>query len=352
MKMSHHATASGYDRLVDYLDSQSVPQFLENRTLRKGVAWAAAHWCERSGSQWYSRDHALLELDVAVEWRRTTAQVFHFLYGENCYRYAKQLTRGSRKANAMIATYHTPPNRFADVVANPEHIRDLDAVVLMSNSQRPAFENLIDSSCIHVVRHGVDTAYFCPAEPVSCENQKLVDLQELPQPITFICAGRMLRDYDTLAAAVAALAKNSVPVQFQILAPREIAEKFAGMKNVECLQGVTDDQLKLLYQSADSLVMPMHDCTANNVLLEGMASGLPVVATDLEGVRDYVNQDCADLVEKHDANGLAAAIERMASDSERRDKMARASRAQALELDWAKIAEQTEGVYKTVLRQI
>ena len=42
-----------------------------------------------------------------------------------------------------------------------------------------------------------------------------------------------------------------------------------------------------LYQGADLLLLPLIDATANNTLLEGLACGLPVLASDLTGVRDY-----------------------------------------------------------------
>lgn len=42
-----------------------------------------------------------------------------------------------------------------------------------------------------------------------------------------------------------------------------------------------------MYQESDLLVVLL-DSTANNSLLEAMACGMPMVTTDLQGVRDYV----------------------------------------------------------------
>ena len=42
----------------------------------------------------------------------------------------------------------------------------------------------------------------------------------------------------------------------------------------------------------------------NNSLLEGMASGLAVVSTDLQGIRDYASEKGCVLVEKGDVDTL------------------------------------------------
>jgi glycosyltransferase involved in cell wall biosynthesis len=58
--------------------------------------------------------------------------------------------------------------------------------------------------------------------------------------------------------------------------------------NVHTHRGIDDDTLAELYRNADVLLLPLTDSTANNALLEGMASGLPLVATDLPAVRAYL----------------------------------------------------------------
>ena len=58
-------------------------------------------------------------------------------------------------------------------------------------------------------------------------------------------------------------------------------QRFVQHPNTRCHAGLSDEQLLALYQSADIGVMPVIDCTANNGLLEMMATGLPVVMTDI-----------------------------------------------------------------------
>ncbi len=64
-------------------------------------------------------------------------------------------------------------------------------------------------------------------------------------------------------------------------------------KNVRLLGSVTDEQLKILYNSADCFVMPNIPVTGDmegfgRVLLEAALCELPVVASDLEGITEAI----------------------------------------------------------------
>ena len=59
----------------------------------------------------------------------------------------------------------------------------------------------------------------------------------------------------------------------------------APLPNVRVLSGLSDLALAETFRQADVLFLPLQDATANNARLEGLASGLPVVTTDLPAVR-------------------------------------------------------------------
>jgi glycosyltransferase involved in cell wall biosynthesis len=82
-----------------------------------------------------------------------------------------------------------------------------------------------------------------------------------------------------------------------------------------------------LYGRADVFVLPTHgDCTPL-VIAEAMASGLPVIATDLGSIADMVAAGRnGTLVAPGRPDELAAAIEQLAVDRARRAEMGRASR--------------------------
>ena len=87
-------------------------------------------------------------------------------------------------------------------------------------------------------------------------------------------------------------------------------------------------------------------------VLEAMAAGLPVVATDVTGTREVVRDgDTGLLVPPHDAPGLAAALERLIDDPALRERMgARGREVVRSGFDEAEIVRNLERVYAETLR--
>jgi glycosyltransferase involved in cell wall biosynthesis len=59
-------------------------------------------------------------------------------------------------------------------------------------------------------------------------------------------------------------------------------------RNVEVLGQIDGPKLEEMYSSADILIMPSFRETFGNVALEALASGLPVVAFSVAGLRDFI----------------------------------------------------------------
>jgi phosphatidylinositol alpha-mannosyltransferase len=87
---------------------------------------------------------------------------------------------------------------------------------------------------------------------------------------------------------------------------------------------------------------------ANNALLEQMACGLPVVATDVGAVREYLGDEAGLLFPPGDAGALAAGVLRLLEDGPARRRMGIAARARALGFDHRVAAQQMVQVYKRV----
>jgi glycosyltransferase involved in cell wall biosynthesis len=133
---------------------------------------------------------------------------------------------------------------------------------------------------------------------------------------------------------------------FNVVTNRKI--DFQGLPNVEAYSGVSDATLAQLYRSADILFLSLVHSTANNTLLEGIASGLPVVATDLEAVRAYLPNGEGILVVENQVDAFVDALRRLQQDVELRHDMGRRARARAEELAWRCSVRQYEMLYTDV----
>ena len=83
------------------------------------------------------------------------------------------------------------------------------------------------------------------------------------------------------------------------------------------------------------------------VLAEGMAAGVPVVASDLPGYRAVLRDGAAGrLVSPGDAEALAAALEALLGDEEERRRLAAAGLAAAAELSWRRVTDEIVKAYE------
>jgi glycosyltransferase involved in cell wall biosynthesis len=87
------------------------------------------------------------------------------------------------------------------------------------------------------------------------------------------------------------------------------------------------------------------------VLLEAMACGKPVVASNVGGIPFVVEEGKTGLLfESGNVEDLADKIVTILKDEELREKMGEAGRERAKEFTWDKIAERTVEVYKEILK--
>lgn len=106
------------------------------------------------------------------------------------------------------------------------------------------------------------------------------------------------------------------------------------------------------YRSADVFALSSDFDNSPNVVLEAMASGLPVVATDVGGLRDYVTPpENGLLTPKGDAAAFAAALLSIISDAESGRAIGRHNRNTAVRrFSWTASANAMLAVYERVVK--
>lgn len=118
---------------------------------------------------------------------------------------------------------------------------------------------------------------------------------------------------------------------------------------VEMLGAIPHEDLpSWFYGAADVFVAPATGQESfGYILVEAMAAGLPVVASDIAGYREVVRGGIEGLlVPPGDPPRLAEAVARVVSDPALAARLSEAGRARAVEFGWDRIVPRIEAVYR------
>ena len=124
------------------------------------------------------------------------------------------------------------------------------------------------------------------------------------------------------------------------------------LQDVDFVGKVSYDDLPRYYASADIFCSPATGAESFGiVLLEAMAAGKPVVASDIEGFRGVMTDgEHGLLVPKKDSDALADALRKLARDPELRSKLGGQGNRTAEEYRWEVVAGRVEKYYNTCLQ--
>jgi len=114
---------------------------------------------------------------------------------------------------------------------------------------------------------------------------------------------------------------------------------------------VPHEEMPQWYRSADLFVLPSEFDNSPNVALEAMASGVPVVATDVGGLRQYVHHGVnGDLVPAGDSAALARSMLRYLDDASLAAQVGGRNREDVVAgFSWAQSARVLRSVYERVI---
>jgi len=120
-----------------------------------------------------------------------------------------------------------------------------------------------------------------------------------------------------------------------------------GIRDVEWLGRVSDEEKVRFFASADIYCAPNTGQESFGiVLLEAMAAGVPIVASDIHGFKRVVERNVQGiLVEPRNPRAIAAALYALARDPDLRHDMGEAGRARAPEFSWDRVTERIVDFY-------
>jgi UDP-glucose:(heptosyl)LPS alpha-1,3-glucosyltransferase len=119
---------------------------------------------------------------------------------------------------------------------------------------------------------------------------------------------------------------------------RNLAKELGIAERVHFLGARKD--LPEIYPAADAFVFPSLYETFALVCLEAMASGLPVLASRVGGIEDYLHDEENGLFIKREGPDIARKLDRVLADNDLHDRLRREGLKTASNYSWDKIAQQ------------
>jgi glycosyltransferase involved in cell wall biosynthesis len=209
-------------------------------------------------------------------------------------------------------------------------LRHAGLLTMLSSENRRLAQSLLPDRKVLRIPYGIAIeAFLQDAPPIAP--------RPAGRPARIIAVGNDVhRDWPTLVSAIA----GQPDLALTILTPRVAAVQAlaAGAANIEVRSAANVAELKAGYDSSLLLVVPLRPnlhASGITVMLEGAARGIPMVCTDVGGLRDYFAGEEVCYVPAGDADALRRAILDLAADPDRRASLARAARARLLREDYS-----------------
>jgi glycosyltransferase involved in cell wall biosynthesis len=263
----------------------------------------------------------------------------------------------------MVSSYHTDFGRYAESYGVPWlrgpvtrylrrfHRRSRRVYTPSAVTQGELWSLGLDQ--VEVWGRGVDTTVFHPRR----RSQELREALGMGSRFTFVYVGRLAAEkrvdvvLDAFRRAAALVPRGVIHLIIAGTGPQAAALKASAADGVSFL-GFLDRRSALpdLYANSDAFVFSSLTETLGLVVLEAMASGLPVIAAPAGGVRDHLRHGLNGVeYPADDAAAMADAMVLLVNEWEFTRRLARNARRTAEALSWDRELDRLDASYRAVL---
>ena len=187
-----------------------------------------------------------------------------------------------------------------------------------------------------ILPNGVDTEKFTPRGP------SLPELDPRRFYLVFVGRDEPRKGLQVMLRALRMIRDPHPEVELLV-----VGTAGSGVEGVRWLGRLESEMVPAAYRSSRLMVAPALGWESFGiVLLEAMACGLPVVASDIPGYRSVLRHGVEGmLVPPGDPEALASAVVALVENGGMRDSMAAAGLARAAEYSWDKLVVDVEAAY-------
>lgn len=189
---------------------------------------------------------------------------------------------------------------------------------------------------LSVTYNTVDIKRFNPYKMTNFKEEMKIDSER--SVILFVGNLVWQKGVEFLIRAKEFLNEDAVIV---IVGDGPLFQELKGIVEFEDIDGIiftgARDDVDNIMPAADLVVLPSVSESFGIVILEAMASGKPVVATNVGGIPEIVNDETGIIVQPEDPVALAEAIDKILKDKYLQKKLSKAAREQVMRYTSVKI---------------
>lgn len=237
-----------------------------------------------------------------------------------------------KRAKARLKVFYVLELYKLDLLKGSPTIYLHKRTLLVMKSLKSPYLKLSNSTwLVHWLKENMDIDSHLLIGGINAEVFHPVKVQRNPGEIRLLCSGdpRMRKGTATVVEAVEIAKKEE---------PAIVLDTYYGA-------GIPQERMAEKYSSADIFVDAQWQAGWNNPVAEAMACKVPVVCTDIGGVRDFAfHEKTALLVPPRDPGALAAAILRLVRDKALREMLLSNAYRHVRQFDWDRSAERLEEI--------
>jgi glycogen(starch) synthase len=229
--------------------------------------------------------------------------------------------------------------------------RRADRVVAVCESLGRLTAETVPGLDYSVVSNGVDLKLFHPREH-SAPVQGRIRCLAVARLVERKGLGELLRAFAMLQPGQYELEIVGKGPDEQVL--RDLADRLGIAEEVRFTGSLDRAGVAQRYREADLFTLPSSAEAFGNVFAEALASGLPIVGSNVGGIPELVEHGVNGLlVTPGNPRALAQAIRYLAEDPELRSEMGLRNRAKAeATLEWPQCTRRYLAIYEGVMRQL
>ena len=229
-------------------------------------------------------------------------------------------------------------------------LKNADAVIALTEDMKREIRKVCNRN-VFVIPNAIELSEFAGLSREKARRELQIDIDD--RIMLFVGGLRSVKGVEFLIQAMSIVGRHYSKVKLLIVGDgkeRQSLESLTRKLDLERLVnfiGGTSHKNILGYMAAsDVFVLPSLSEGFPNVLLEAMAVGLPIVATNVRGIPEIIKDgENGFLVDPKDAEGIAEKVLQFLANDDLRQRISRNNKERVKGYSWESAIEKLEEVY-------